>query len=820
MLTIANIDAALTTKATRIVSADSPVRELCYDSRKISYPEQALFFAIATEHNDGHRYIAELVQKGVRSFVISEEIGKFADFSEVNFFQVNNVVTAMQEIAIAHRQNFDIPIIGITGSNGKTIVKEWLAQMLSPFFHVVKNPNSYNSQIGVPVSVWQMTDEHQLAIFEAGISQPGEMKRLAEIIAPKIGILTNIGEAHSSNFPTLDSKLKEKLKLFEKADTIFYCKDHVKIDEILQDKNYRHLTKITWGENSNSDYRISTIEKFSEKTVLQIQGHTFSIPFTDSASIENALHAAVVMLYLGIPNSSIRQQLQQLTPIDKRMEMLEGVNNSVVINDTYSLDINSLRIALDFLASQRQKKRKTLIISDFEQIVALQEKDYLEINRLIRSAGVNKLIVIGENFSKFASLLSIQEQHFFQNKEEFLNAMPQITFYNEAILIKGARSFHFERVVQALQLRTHQTILTVNLPAVIRNLNYFRSLIDPKTKVMAMVKALCYGLGDSGLIEELCYHRIDYFAVAYADEGIKLRNRNIKIPIVVLGAEAHSFEKMIRYDLEPEIYNLDYLKLLDDILMQYSDIESFPIHIKLDTGMHRLGFSPEEIEPLWKLLKQSRKLRVASVFSHLASSESMEDDPFTQQQMERFLEMSQQLIDHLEYPVLRHLLNSSGIVRFSEGQFDMVRLGLGLYGFSPLPEVAAELQNPIVLKTLITQVKTIKAGETVGYNRSYVLDSDREIAVIPIGYADGYPRAFGNGVGEVVVKNRKVPIVGKISMDMTTIDVTGLNVHIGDEVIIYGDQISLTEAAAKIDTIPYELLTSISQRVPRIYVME
>jgi alanine racemase len=452
--------------------------------------------------------------------------------------------------------------------------------------------------------------------------------------------------------------------------------------------------------------------------------------------------------------------------------------------------------------------------------VALQKEDYLEINRFIQNAGVNKLIAIGENFSKFASFLSIQEQHFFQNTKEFLDTMPQIAFYNEAILIKGARSFHFERVVEALQLRTHQTILTVNLSAIIHNLNYFRSLIDPKTKIMAMVKALCYGLGDSGLIEELCYHHIDYFAVAYADEGIKLRNRNIKIPIVVLGAEAHSFEKMIQYDLEPEIYNLDYLKLLDDILMQYPDIESFPIHIKLDTGMHRLGFSFEEIELLWKLLKQSRKLQVVSVFSHLASSESIEDDLFTQQQIERFQEMSQQLIDKLGYPVLRHLLNSSGIVRFPEGQFDMVRLGLGLYGFSSLPEVAAELQNPVVLKTLITQVKTIKAGETVGYNRSHILDSDREIAVIPIGYADGYPRAFSNGVGEVIVKNRTVPVVGKISMDMTTIDVTGLNVHIGDEVIIYGDKISLMEASARIGAIPYELLTSISQRVPRIYVME
>ena len=819
MFTIADISKILSPVNAKIVSEGAIISDLCYDSRKVSFPDQTLFFAIVTEQNNGHRYVSELWQKGVRSFVVSENLTNFESF-HANFFQVDNAVEAMQKISIAHRKKFNTPVIGISGSNGKTIVKEWLAQMLTPFFHIVKNPNSYNSQIGTPVSVWQMAEEHDLAIFEAGISQPGEMEKLEQIIAPNMGIITNIGEAHSSCFADIRLKLREKLKLFIHASDLLYCSDHAMIHEMLQEEQYQHLQKISWGEGENANYQISQIEVFSEKTVLQINGKPFMIPFVDKASVENALHAAVMMLHLKIPTVSVQEQLLKLAPIDKRMEMLEGQNSSLIINDTYSLDINSLRIALDFLGSQHQKNRKTLIISDFEQIAALKKADYIEINRLIQKAGVNKLIAIGEKFWQDAAYFTIKEQSFYHNTDEFLSALPELAFFNEAVLVKGARIYHFEKIVEALQLKTHQTILSVNLPAIIHNLNYFRSLIDKNTKVMAMVKALCYGLGDSGLIEELCYHQIDYFAVAYTDEGIQLRNRNIKTPIIVLGAEAHSFEKMIHYQLEPEIYNFHYLKLLDNILTQYPEIETFPIHIKLDTGMHRLGFSPEEIEPLLTLLKQSKVLKVSSVFSHLAASECAEDDEFTHHQIALFQKMSQQLIDELGYPVLRHLLNSSGIVRFPEAQFDMVRLGLGLYGLTPLPEIAHELQEPILLKTLITQIKQIKAGETVGYNRSYKLDRERKIAIIPIGYADGYPRAFSNGVGEVIVKGRRAPIVGKISMDMTSIDVTDLDVHIGDEVIVYGGGISLTDAATKIGTIPYELQTSISQRVQRVYRME
>jgi alanine racemase len=820
MFTIAEITKILSPVHAKTVSENAIITELCYDSRKVSHPEQTLFFAIVTEQNNGHRYIAELWKKGVKNFVVSDDIAKFETFTDAHFFQVENVVEALQKIGTAHRLKFNIPVIGITGSNGKTIVKEWLAQMLTPFFHIVKNPNSYNSQIGAPVSVWQMAEEHDLAIFEAGISQMGEMEKLAKVIAPNIGIITNIGEAHSSCFTDIRLKLKEKLKLFIHANTLLYCCDHTIIHEILQEEQYQHLQKISWGQHEKATYKISPVERVLEKSVLQINDRSYIIPFTDRASVENTLHAAVMMLHLKIPPASVQEQLLKLTPVDKRMEMLEGQNSSLLINDTYSLDINSLRIALDFLGLQHQKNRKTLIISDFEQIAPLKKEDYEEINRLIQKASVNKLIAIGEKFLQDAGYFTITEQFFYRNTDEFLTTLPQLTFFNEAILVKGARVYHFERIVEALQLRTHQTILSVNLPAIIHNLNYFRSLIDRKTKVMAMVKALCYGLGDSGLIEELCYHHIDYFAVAYTDEGIQLRKRNIKTPIVVLGAEAHSFEKMIHYHLEPEIYNLHYLKLLDNILAQYPEIESFPVHIKLDTGMHRLGFSPEEIAPLLTLLKQSQRIKVSSVFSHLASSECAEEDVFSHQQIALFQEMSQQLINGLGYPVLRHLLNSSGIVRFPEAQFDMVRLGLGLYGLTPIPEIAHELQQPVLLKTLITQIKHVKAGESIGYNRSCKLDSDRDIAIIPIGYADGYPRSFSNGAGEVIVKGKRAPVVGKISMDMTIIDVTGLDVHIGEEVIVYGDEISLTDAAARAGTIPYELLTSISQRVPRIYVME
>ena len=817
MLSISEIKKIIATKASAVATPNASISELCFDSRKIYHPKETLFFAIKTELNDGHLFIEELIERGVENFVITTPIEHYTSHPSCNFIQVEDAVVALQEIAIHHRDKFNIPVIGITGSNGKTIVKEWLSQMLSGEYVVVKSPNSYNSQIGVPVSVWQMREQHTIAIFEAGISQGGEMERLEKIIRPTIGILTNIGEAHSRFFNSHLHKLEEKLKLFAQSDVLLYCNDQKEVCDTLARPEYHHLTKISWGFNGDATYSMTERDIQGDVTLLKVNGQPLRIPFIDAASIENALQASVLLLHLGYSIEHVNRKLNELTPLAMRMEIIEAQEQSIIINDTYSLDINSLKIALDFLSSQSKCSKKCLIISDFEQVNSLSKEEYVQLMELLKQNGITRLMAVGSGFYRNQSYFTIAEQFFCHTTEELLAHLHSIAFFQETILIKGARSFHFEKIVDLLQLRTHKTILNISLPAIIDNLNYFRSLIHPQTKVVAMVKALCYGLGDAELINELCYHNIDYLAVAYADEGIHLRKRNIKTPIIVLGAEAHSFETMIHYELEPEIYNLHYLCLLGKVLDKHPEIDTFKIHIKIDTGMHRLGFDPQEIDDLLKLLQDNPKIKVASLFSHLAAAEDPQEDQYTCSQINIFKETTEKMIAQLGYPILRHLLNSSGIVRFPEAQFDMVRLGIGLYGYTPIAESKAHLQSPVTLKTLVTQVKRLKQGESIGYNRSFVAQQEMEVAIIPIGYADGYPRSLSNGKGKVWIKQQLMPTIGKISMDMTIIDVTGLHVAIGEEVIIYGEQIPIEEIAHEAGTIPYELYTSISKRIPKVY---
>lgn len=819
MYKISEISAILGTDKIFIENPDAVVSEICFDSRQLYIPEKTIFFAIKTERNDGHLYIEELLEKGVENFVVSEPISRFFS-KKANFIEVDHVVEALQRLAAFHRKRFQIPVVGITGSNGKTIVKEWLSQMLAESYHIVKSPNSYNSQIGVPLAVWKMNHPHQLALFEAGISKPGEMEKLERIIRPTIGILTNIGEAHSSFFENKREKLREKLMLFTQVEALVYCKDYRIIDDEIA-KIVSPATKlISWGKTQDAFYRIDDMVEMEEYTLLRFEDATLTIPFVDQASVENAIHAAITMRYLGFDFDTINEYLKFLQPVQMRMEIIEALNQSVIINDTYSLDINSLRIALQFQITQNPCGKRSVILSDFEQVGELNKKDYEEIDTLLTTNGVERFLAVGHGFFKHRANFNIPEQYFFETMQEALQAIRRMEFFRESILVKGARNFHFEQIVNLLQMRTHRTMLHVSLPAIVNNLNYFRSMLNPQTKVIAMVKALCYGLGDAELIQEICYHHIDYLAVAYTDEGVHLRNRNIHTPIIVLGAEAHSFDMMVEYNLEPEIFNLHYLEKLEQILLKHPEINEFKIHIKLDTGMHRLGFDSEDMPLLIQKVKQNPVLKIASVFSHLASSEDAEEDHFTKKQIVQFVAMSKQITDAFDYPVMRHLLNSSGIARFPEAQFEMVRLGLGLYGFSPLKEVRKHLQHSVTLKTLITQVKKIKKEETIGYNRTFIAEKEMNIAVIPIGYADGLPIALSNGVGKVMVKGEKRPILGKISMDMTVIDVTELDVQIGDEVIVYGDERPIDEIAKSIGTIPYQLLTSISKRVQRVYIME
>ncbi len=803
-----------------IVDENAEIEFLAFDSRNILIPQKTLFFAITTAKDDGHHYIQELWKLGVRNFIITQPLAVFSHFSDTNFLQVTNAVDALQKIAAAHRKQFDYPVVGITGSNGKTIVKEWLSQMLAPEFHVVRNPNSYNSQIGVPLSVWQMAERHNLAIFEAGISQPGEMEKLATVIQPTIGILTNIGSAHKEFFQNIEEKLIEKTKLFQHCQKVIYNTDNPLIHNYFkQNKDFQGKT-ISWGHAEDADYHLDFVNTTDVHTVVSLNGQLIDIPFSDTGSIENAMHAVVLMLLLDFTLPQINQKLQSLSAVSMRMEMIEGINNSVIINDTYSLDMSSLRIALDFMNAQTQMIRKTVIISDFEQAGNLDTDDYQNIYKLLINKGITRLIAVGTGFYAHRSVFAFPEQSFYHTTEELLANLDQEPFNQEVILLKAARSYRFEKVVAALQYKTHQTVLNVNLPAIIHNLSYYRSLLKPETKMVAMVKAQSYGLGDVELINELVYHHVDYLAVAYTDEGVRFRRRSITKPIIVLGAEAHSFEAMIAYRLEPEIFNFHYLEQLTELLAQHSDIESFPIHIKLDTGMHRLGFDEGDLPQLAAFIQQHPKLKIASIFSHLAAAEDPNEDDFTRRQIALFDRMSSYLIGQFDYPILRHILNSAGISRFPEAQYDMVRLGIGLYGFSAVPQDQAQLQNTVTLRTVVTQVKTIPANETIGYNRSYKTLKDSKIAIIPIGYADGYPRELGNGIGQVSIAGRLVPIVGKICMDMCMVDVTGLEVKEGDEVIVYGDANPLDKVAASIRRIPYELMTAISKRVQRIYIKE
>ena len=810
----------ITHKNSSIFDANCGISELAYDSRKITFPEQTLFFAIKTAKNDGHLYIPELIKQKVKNFVISENIEHYKNI-DANFYQVEDPVLAMQQLATEHRRKFDCPVVGITGSNGKTIVKEWLSTILSKDFFVIKNPNSYNSQIGVPFSVWQMNANHSFAIFEAGISQTNEMDNLAAVIQPNIGILTNIGNAHSGFFKNDKEKLIEKLTLFNTASSIVYHNDQQLMREILEENDYAHLQKISWGKHQGSHYKIISQKQLQNSTVVEFS-HTpewLEIPFTDAASVENILHITALMMHMGYSLSYISKQLRFLSPLNMRMEIKEAQNNSIIINDTYSLDINSLRIALDFLSTQTQFSKKTVIISDFEQ-VNWEEKEYMELSKVFDNHNITKLVVVGTEMRKRHGYFPVLEKHFYDTTNEFLSHLDDLNIKDEAVLVKGARSFRFERVVQALQLKTHQTILQVDLAAIIHNLHYFKKIVKPETKIMAMVKAMSYGLGDAELINELCYHKVDYLAVAYTDEGIALRRRNITRPIIVLGAEAAGFDLMIRYRLEPEIFNLFYLKELIATLENYPEIETFPVHIKVDTGMHRLGFDEDEIEKMLKLVNSYSKIKIASVFTHLAASEDAEEDAFTRNQIEKFKSICKKINTQISYPYLKHVLNTAGIVRFSEAQFDMVRLGLGLYGFCPVPKIQPQLQSVITLKSIITQIKHVKKSETIGYNRSFTAQKAMQIAIVPVGYADGFPRELSNGVGSMCVQNKNCSVVGKISMDMTMIDITGLKVSIGDEVIIYDATHSLEKIGASIGKTSYELLTAISKRVPRIYVRE
>lgn len=803
-------------------SKDTEIKYLLLDSRKLSSPDNSLFFAIKGTRNDGHKFIADLYQKGIRNFVVADLPEQLTSFSDCTFLRVENTLKSLQKLAEFHRSQFQIPVLGITGSNGKTIVKEWLFQLLREDKNIVRSPKSYNSQVGVPLSVWEMQAEHELAIFEAGISMPNEMEFLQQIIQPSVGIFTNIGQAHSENFDSEVQKVKEKLKLFSHCETLIYCKDYLVIhEEISKSESLSEVQKFSWSRKSKADLQIGRIEKSANETKIQgIFNNDFiaiSIPFVDDAYIENAIHCWAYLLLIGFDPKKTEERMHLLSPVAMRLELKEGMNNCSIINDSYNSDLGSLSIALDFLNQQKQHPKKTIILSDILQSGKDEAQLYREVAELLQKKKVNRLIGIGEAISRQAKLFS-GEKSFYFSTAEFLNRYNSSFFRDETILLKGARAFGFEQISKLLQQKAHETVLEINLNAFVHNLNYYRSIIDKKTKLMAMVKAFSYGSGSFEIANVLQFQRIDYLAVAYADEGIELRKAGITTPIMVMNPEEQSFDAMLNYNLEPEIYSFRMFGIFSEVVRRQGKLTA--IHIKLDTGMHRLGFEEKEVPELIVRIKNNKFLQVKSVFSHLAASDEKEHDDFTRQQIASFTQMSEQFQKHFDYPILRHILNSSGIARFGAAQFEMVRLGIGMYGISSNEYEQMNLQNVSTLRTIVSQIKLVSPPDTVGYSRKGVLKGPTRIATVPIGYADGYNRKLGNGVGKMLINGQMAPTVGSICMDMCMLDVTNLNVNEGDEVIVFGDVYPITSIAKAMGTIPYEVLTNVSRRVKRVYYQE
>lgn len=805
----------------QIGDADITVKNLLTDSRNVIYPANSLFFAIRGERHDGHAYITDLYEKGVKAFVVEYIPEPCNDFRDCVFLVVANVLTALQQLAAYHRKQFNNPVIAITGSNGKTVVKEWLYQAVHNDKHVVRSPKSYNSQVGVPLSIWQIETFHDIAIIEAGISLPGEMEKLERIIQPTIGLITNIGEPHQENFTDYKKKCEEKLKLFSHCKTVVYCKDHELIDEVLQAPSYAMSAKKTWSKGGNADVMVQSVSVGADKTTItgiylgkKLFG--LEIPFTDEASIENALHLVTLLLTLGYDIHAIERMLMQLSPVAMRLELKQGINNSSIINDSYNSDLGSLAIALDYLEHQKQHTKKTVILSDILQSGRSSESLYREVSGLLAQKNIQRFIGIGPELMKYRSFFK-PDSRFYPDTTSFINDINRETFANETILLKGSRAFQFENILIFLEKKVHETVLEINLNALVHNLNYFRSLLKPGVKMVAMVKAFSYGSGSFEIANVLQFQRVDYLAVAFADEGVALRDAGITVSIMVMNPEKSSFNTIIRNHFEPEIYSFKELESFK-AAVEKAGQKQFPVHLKMDTGMHRLGFMKEELDTLIEWLAGTDVIKVQSVFSHLAGSDEAQFDEFTRLQIENFRYASDKVQKSLSYPVIRHILNSAGIERFPEAQFEMVRLGIGLYGISAVDQ--SMVKNVSTLKTNILQVKEIDINESVGYSRRFMATRKTKIGILPIGYADGLHRILGNGVGKLMVNGYFVPIIGSICMDMCMVDLTGVVANEGDEVTVFGEHYPVTELAKQMKTIPYEVFTSISPRVKRIYYQE
>lgn len=795
------------------IQSDGLIDNVSIDSRSMQNNSGTLFFALSGQNRDGHQYINELINKGVLNFVVAHI--PIDTKGKANFYVVENTLDALQYFAIYYRQLFSFPVIAVTGSNGKTIVKEWLNYLLSPDYTIIRSPRSYNSQVGVALSVIGINQKHNLGIFEAGISLPGEMEKLEPIIRPDIGVLTNIGTAHDEGFSSREEKIKEKLKLFSRVKTLIYQKDDA-VSTLLNP----NIKTFTWDYSEGADVTIGKSQSFG-KTTLTVNHNATSfeaeIPFTDDASTENAVNSMMVLLSLDYGHEVIKERLAGLYAVELRLQVKNGINGCTLIDDSFSADYQSLKIALDFLEQHKTHKKKTVILSDVFQSGFETEELYAKVAKLLSGHNISQVIGIGESISR--ELADFPNFFPYNTTQEFLTHYKASSFENETVLIKGARSFRFDEIVVFLEEKTHETVLEINLNAIVHNLNFYKSRLKPETKIMVMVKAFGYGSGSYEIAKALSHQKVDYLGVAFADEGIALRNAGITTPIIVMNPERSAFAAMAAYSLEPEIYSAKELRTFIAVAQQ-KNLSNYPIHIKLDTGMHRLGFMENQLDELIDLLRNNNLVSVKSIFSHLSSSDVPEYRDFTLGQINNFERWSAKLISELEIDPIRHILNTSGIYNFPEAQYNMVRLGIGLYGVGNDKTESKQLETVGTLKTVILQIKDIEPGESIGYSRRFIATENIRIATLPIGYADGIPRAWGNQKGYVSINGKKAQITGTISMDMMMVNVTGIDCKEGDRAVIFGKSPSVVEMAEVLGTIPYEILTSISQRVKRVFYKE
>jgi alanine racemase len=795
-----------------------PIKHFITDSRSVHFPFESMFVAIQGKNHDGHQYLEVLYNKGIRNFVVENE-AKVSEFIQknANVLVSQRALHFLQSMAAYKRSLYTIPVVAITGSNAKTIVKEWLWQLLQHQYAVVKSPKSYNSQLGVPLSVWEMEDYHEFAIFEAGISQAGEMERLQKIIQPNYGIFTNIGSAHNEGFASQQEKVKEKLKLFTHIDQLVYCADHELIHEEVQS---HFIPSFTWSrKQSKADVWLKQEVKKEQglevSLVYKETEHILLIPFHDEASIENALHAIVFLMMVAYPMTTLQTQLLKLEPVKMRLEIKNGIQGNVIIDDTYNNDLKGLTLALDFAQQHQHGLPITVILSDVLESGLSHAELYESIAQLLNTKGITQLYAIGKTFHQFQYLFT-SNARFFETTEHFFKEVDLAQIKHQVLLIKGARSFYFEQITKLFEAKIHGTRFEVNLDALLHNYQFYKSVLPTQTKIMAMVKAFAYGSGSYEVAQLLQHHGVDYLAVAYADEGVALRNHGIQIPIMVMNPDQNSFRTLIKYKLEPEIYSF---KILKEWLafVDWQEVSS-SIHLKMDTGMHRLGFLSTEVDVLLQeLAPYLNRIKIASVFTHLAATDETSLDEYTLKQINLFKALTQKIEQRLGYHVIKHVLNSAGIIRFPEYAFDMSRLGIGLYGVEVSETFQKQLMTVGVLKTYVSQIKHLEAGQTVGYSCKGKILQASTIATIAIGYADGYDRRFSNGVGKINVNGVLCPVIGNVCMDMTMVDVTGVEVNEGDEVIVFGENPSVIDAAKSINTIAYELLTGIGERVRRVF---